>query len=64
MKKRKLSTPMLVMIAGTRAALGAGVALLLCPKLTDEYRRGMGWALLGIGLVTTIPIAVEVFGGE
>ena len=50
------------MIALTRAMLGAGVALLLCDKLTPEHRRAIGWTLVAIGVVTTVPLAMEVLG--
>src|SRR5205814_328663 len=45
MKQVTLTLPEIGLIAGTRAALGAGVALLLGDKLTPEQRRAAGWAL-------------------
>lgn len=51
------------MIAGTRAALGAGIGLLLSDRLSHEQRRAVGWTLLVIGALTTIPLGFEVFGG-
>jgi hypothetical protein len=48
------------MIAGTRAALGAGVALLLADRLNPDQRRAAGWTLLLVGALSTIPLAAEV----
>jgi hypothetical protein len=30
--------------------------------LKPEQRRAVGWTLLAIGIITTIPLAVDVFG--
>ena len=57
MKKRLLSLPQILFIAGTRGALGAGVALLAGGRLSDRNRRAAGIALALVGAVTTIPAA-------
>ena len=57
-----LTLPEIGLLAGTRAALGAGVGLLLSERLGREQRQAVGWTLLVIGLITTIPVALEVFG--
>jgi len=62
MKRHELTFPQIGLIAGTRAALGAGIALLLCEKLSREQRRAVGWTLFAVGVVTTIPLAMQVFG--
>jgi hypothetical protein len=62
MKETKLSIPEVSLIAGTRAALGGGLALLLADRLSREQRRAVGWALLLVGAATTIPLAMLVFG--
>ena len=62
MKKVTLTVPELGLIAGTRAALGAGVALLLGDLLPPEQRRAVGWTLLAVGIVTTVPLVAAVFG--
>ena len=62
MKERSLTIPEIGLIAGTRVALGAGIGLLISEKLNKDQRRGAGWALLGIGILSTIPIAVGVIG--
>jgi hypothetical protein len=55
-----LSVPEIAIIGGTRAALGAGLALLLADRLNDDQRRAVGWTLFSIGAITTIPIAVQI----
>jgi hypothetical protein len=55
-----LTVPEIAFIAGTRAALGFGGALLLSNKMSDRRRRALGWSLLGLGLATTIPAARKV----
>jgi hypothetical protein len=62
MKTVTLTLPEIGLLAGTRAALGAGVGLLLSERLCREQRQAVGWTLLVIGLITTIPLALEVFG--
>lgn len=49
-----------MLIAGTRGALGAGLGLLLSGRLNNEQRKAVGWALLGIGVLTTIPIVLSI----
>jgi hypothetical protein len=64
MKARPLTFPEIGLIAGTRALAGAGAALLLADRLTAEQRRAIGWTLLLVGVVSTIPLALEVAGKE
>lgn len=60
MRKVRLSLPQLGLIAATRGMLGAGVGLLVGEHLTKEQRRAAGWTLLGVGLLTTVPLVAEV----
>lgn len=60
----ELSLPNLGLLVATRGMLGAGVALLLAEKLTPEQRKSIGWTLAAIGLATTVPLAMIVFGGR
>ncbi len=62
MKETRLTFPELGLIAGTRAALGGGVALLLADRLTKEQRKAVGWSLFLVGAVTTIPLAILALG--
>jgi hypothetical protein len=60
MKKSELTLPEIALIAGTRGMLGAGAGLLLADRLNDDQRKSIGWTLLIIGAVSTIPLAIEV----
>jgi hypothetical protein len=62
MKHASLTLPEIAAVAGTRAAGGAGLALLLGDRLKPETRRTLGWTLLAIGIITTIPLIADVFG--
>jgi len=55
-KKRKLSLPQLAMFGGTRAAFGAGAALLLADRMRPRRRRAVGRALLALGAISTVPL--------
>jgi hypothetical protein len=62
MKERRITIPELALIAVTRVALGVGIGLLCSGRLNRDQRRAAGFALLGIGAVSTIPLVVEVLG--
>jgi hypothetical protein len=62
MKHVNLTVPEIGLIAGTRAAAGAGLALLLCNRLNPDQRRAVGWTLLAVGIATTIPLVARVLG--
>jgi hypothetical protein len=62
MKKAALTLPEIALIAGTRGMIGAGAALLLADKLDEDQRKAIGWTLLIIGAISTIPLAIEVLG--
>jgi hypothetical protein len=64
MRETRVTLPELALIGGTRAALGAGIALLLADRLPVDQRRAVGWSLLLFGVLTTIPLAFEVLGGR
>jgi hypothetical protein len=64
MVSRQITLPKLGLIAGTRAALGAGAALLLADRLNPEQRRAVGWTLLAVGVLTTFPLVADVIFGE
>jgi hypothetical protein len=49
MKARGLTIPELMLIGGTRIALGAGLGLLLAERLNRDERRAAAWALLAVG---------------
>jgi hypothetical protein len=60
MKKHVVTIPEVGLIAVTRAMLGAGIAFLVCDKLAPAQRRAIGWTLVAVGIVTTVPLAIEV----
>ncbi len=60
--EHQLNTIDLILLAGTRAMLGAGIGLLVAGKLADDDRRTIGRTLLAIGAATTVPLAVRIFG--
>ena len=60
MRKTQITLPELALIAATRGLLGAGIGLLLADRLSDVQRKAVGWSLLAIGALSTIPLAVEV----
>jgi hypothetical protein len=62
MMERKLTVTEIMLIAGTRVALGIGIGLLLSTKLNKDQCRAAGWALALVGGLTTIPLALGVIG--
>ena len=57
---KEITGPELALIASTRGMLGAGIGLLAAGRLSDEQRRAVGVVLMLVGLVTTVPLAIEV----
>lgn len=57
MRTVTLSVPLLGLVIATRAALAAGLGLLLADRLSWPRRRAVGLALVGVGVTTTIPLA-------
>lgn len=57
MKRISLSVPQLMFVVATRAALAAGVALLISHRLSKGQRRAAGASLIGLGAVSTLPAA-------
>ena len=62
MKQVTLTVPELGLVVGTRAAFGAGLALLLGELLPPEQRRAVGWTLVAVGIITTVPLMAAIFG--
>jgi hypothetical protein len=63
MRETRITLPELALIGGTRAALGAGLGLLLAHRLSEDQRRAVGWTLFLVGAISTVPLAMEVLGG-
>jgi hypothetical protein len=55
--QRAVTIPEIMLIAGTRVALGVGLGFLISDWLNKDQRQAAGWALLGVGVLSTIPIA-------
>jgi hypothetical protein len=62
MRETRITLPEPGLIAGTRAALGAGLGLLLANRLSEDQRRAVGWTLFLLGALSTVPLAFEVLG--
>jgi len=63
MKQVILPLPMFGFVLVTRAALAAGVSLLVASKLSPERRKVVGGTLAAIGAATTFPAAMSVVRG-
>ena len=62
MRETRVTLPELALVAGTRGMLGAGLGLLLADCLPEAQRKAVGWTLLLVGALTTVPLAFEVLG--
>ena len=62
MTERGLTIPEIMLIAGTRIALGAGIGFLLANRLNEDQRKAAGWALFLFGAASSIPIVIGVLG--
>jgi hypothetical protein len=62
MVERTLTLPEIGLIAGTRVALGIGIGLLIANGLNSDQRKGAGFALIAVGVATTIPLAIGILG--
>ena len=60
MKESKLTIAEIGLIAATRAALGAGIGLLVSNRLNEDQRKAAGIALAVVGGLTTIPLVLTV----
>ena len=57
-----ITVPELALLTGTRMALGFGLGLLVADRLSRDGRKGAGWAMLGIGALSTVPLFMEILG--
>ena len=64
MKKVDLAFPEFLFIVATRAALGAGAALLATRRCNRQVRQRLGAVLFGVGVATTVPALVFLFGED
>jgi hypothetical protein len=60
MLERKLNMAELILIAGTRMVLGAGLGLLLSTRMNNDQRKAAGLSLALVGAFTTIPLVADL----
>jgi hypothetical protein len=60
MKHATLALSDLALVAATRAVAGVGLGLLVADHLSAGSRRTIGWALMLVGVFSTVPLAVTV----
>jgi hypothetical protein len=60
MKERALTMPDVMLVAVTRGALGVGVGLLIADSLSSDMRRAIGFTLLALGVMSTVPILMNI----
>jgi hypothetical protein len=63
MKSVLLPLPSFMFILATRAALAAGIGLLVSSRVPAGRRRAVAATLVGIGAATTIPAAIALVRG-
>jgi hypothetical protein len=63
MKEVELKLPNLAFIIVTRAALAAGIGLLVSNKLSRSQRQTIGTALVAIGAASTVPALLFIKRG-
>jgi hypothetical protein len=62
MRTTTVTLPELALVAATRGMAGAGAGLLVADRIGGEKRKTLGWTLFLIGVLSTIPLALQVFG--
>ncbi|MFN8218902.1 MAG: hypothetical protein U0S12_02060 [Fimbriimonadales bacterium] len=60
MRQTTLPIPEVGAIALTRALLGTGVGLVLSNSIPAEHKKKVGWTLIAIGALTTVPLVVDM----
>ena len=64
MKELVLSPPLMMFVVGTRAAMAFGAGLLMSDRIPKGVRQRLGLSLVALGVATTIPAAMKVFGSS
>ena len=62
MKKLDLSTREFAFAVATRVAFGVGIGLLTGGRMRRATRLRLGTALIALGALTTVPVAMIVIG--
>lgn len=60
MRTLTVTAPELAAVALTRGLGGLGIGLLLSQFLTPHERRTIGWSLLALGVLSTIPLGMRI----
>lgn len=60
MRAIKVTLPEAALVVGTRALAGVGIGLLLGNQLIAPERRKLGWSLVALGALSTIPLALRL----
>lgn len=63
MKTVELNLPTFGFVVATRAAIGAGIGLLLASRIPEARRRTVGLSLIGFGAASTIPALRAILHG-
>ncbi|HEY0384695.1 MAG TPA: hypothetical protein VGC64_01725 [Pyrinomonadaceae bacterium] len=63
-KHISVTLPELALVAVTRGAIGVGAGLLLADRLSVKRRKTVGRLLFVAGVLSTIPIALRLFGKD
>jgi sorbitol-specific phosphotransferase system component IIBC len=62
MRDVNVSIPEMIFVALTRGMAGAGIGLLAADLVKPDARKPVGWTLIAIGALTTLPIAATLIG--
>ena len=62
MIERNITLPEMILWTGTRVALGAGIGMLISRRLGKDAMKAAGLALIVVGGLTTIPLAISMMG--
>ena len=60
MRTVTVTLPEAIAVVATRALAGVGIGLLLGNKLIWSERSKLGWSLLAVGALSTIPLAMRL----
>ena len=60
MRHINVTLPELFLVAATRGMLGVGIGLLVSDHLRRAQRRHVGWSLLTVGALSTVPLGMRI----
>jgi hypothetical protein len=60
MRQAHVTLPELGLFAVTRIALGVGIGFLLGSRVRRRQRERVGFALVGVGALSTIPLVIRI----